>query len=37
MGTVEAWEIASPNTQLMPLGENNVRVTGYILLAASKR
>lgn len=33
MGAVEAWEIASPKTQLVTPGDtNNIRATGILLL-----
>lgn len=36
MGTVEAWEIAQPNAQIMDLGTtNNIRVTAFCLLAGA--
>uniref|UniRef100_A0A7S4LQN6 Uncharacterized protein n=1 Tax=Oxyrrhis marina TaxID=2969 RepID=A0A7S4LQN6_OXYMA len=34
IGTVEAWEVAQPDAQLMTAGDiNNIRVTGYVILA----
>eukprot|EP00930_Biecheleria_cincta_P096598 TRINITY_DN8841_c0_g1_i2.p1 TRINITY_DN8841_c0_g1~~TRINITY_DN8841_c0_g1_i2.p1 ORF type:complete len:1089 (+),score=175.20 TRINITY_DN8841_c0_g1_i2:220-3267(+) len=36
MGCVEAWEIAAPNHQILAVGElNNIRLTGYVILAAA--
>ncbi|CAK0807379.1 unnamed protein product, partial [Prorocentrum cordatum] len=36
MGTVEAWEVAAPNLQLLTAGElNNVRATGFLILAVA--
>jgi len=36
MGTVEAWEIAQPDMQLMTAGDlNNIRFTGFIILAVA--
>jgi len=36
MGTVEAWEIANPDMQLLAAGEtNNIRVTGFCILAVA--
>jgi amino acid transporter len=36
MGTVEAWEIAMPNAQIIGVGDiNNIRVTAFCLLGAA--
>merc|ERR1719506_2459891 len=36
MGTVEAWEIAQPQLQIVGAGDpNNIRLTGFCILAAA--